>query len=187
MSGTSETTNQDYFILIIDCGQDERVKSDIIERYNGLITSGYQVIIGMRDAYPVLRDDIQRLRQGFAFRLPNRPVDPLLVLAIMEIETWFLGEHSHFLHIHPSLTVDRVQQNFGFNLTTDDMQLRDRPSRDLEDIYFLEYIYYNKTRECVERTVNALNFDMLIRQIALRIDDLGNLVNTIQHFFQRPS
>jgi hypothetical protein len=35
----------------------------------------------------------------------------------------------------------------------------------------------------VEKLVRYLG----IRQIALRIDDLGNLVNTIQHFFQRPS
>ena len=67
------------------------------------------------------------------------------------------------------------------------MQLRDRPSHDLEYIYFLEYISYDKTRACVERTVNILDFDILTRQIALRIDDLGNLVNTMQHFFQRPS
>ena len=32
--GTNESANPDYFILIVDCGQDERVKSDIIERYN---------------------------------------------------------------------------------------------------------------------------------------------------------
>jgi len=47
ISGTDEVTNQEFLILIMDCGQDERVKSDIIERYNGLIASGYQAIIGI--------------------------------------------------------------------------------------------------------------------------------------------
>src|SRR6266446_4943945 len=183
ISGMDESVNQDYFILIIDCGQDERVKSDVIERYNGLITSGYQAIIAIRDVYPILRGDIQRLRQGFAFGLPNAPVNPFLVLGIMELEAWFLAEYSHFLHIHPNLTIDRIQQALGFNLITDNMQLRDHPSSDLEDIYFLENIYYDKTRNCVERTVSALDFDILTGYIALEIDDLRSLINAIQHFF----
>lgn len=186
ISGTNEVTNQDYFIVIIDCGQDERVKSDIIERYNGLIASGYQAIIGIRDVYPIPRNSIQRLRDGLAFLLPTRPFPPLFVLGIMEIETWFLAEHTHFLHIHPDLTINRIQQNFGFNPSIDDLQIRDRPSKDLENIYFLEYIYYDKSRECIERTVNFLDFEILIGHIALRIADLKTLVDTIQSFFQRP-
>ena len=126
----NESTNPDYFILIIDCGQDERVKSDIIERYNGLIASGYQAIIAIRDVYPILRADIQRLRQGFAFGLPSGPVTPYsCILAIMELEAWFLAEYSHFFHVHPNLTIDRIQHAFGFNLITDDMQLRESLNR----------------------------------------------------------
>jgi hypothetical protein len=104
----------------------------------------------------------------------------------MEIEAWFLAEYTHFLHIHPDLTIDRIQQNFGFNPNTDDMQLRAHPSKDLEDIYFLEYVYYDKSRECIERIVNFLGFDILIDRITLRINDLKILVDTIQSFFQRP-
>jgi len=183
ISGTNETTNQDYFILIVDCGNDERVKSDIIDHYNGLIENNYQVIVGIRDVFPSPRNNIQRLREGFAFRLPKDPVEPILVLAIMEVEAWFLAEHSHFLQIHPSLTIDRIKQNFGFNPSIDDVQLRDRPSKDLEDIYILENIDYHKTREHIERTVNILDFIIIIKALALGISDLGNLVNTIRHFF----
>lgn len=184
--GANESTNPDYFILIIDCGQDERVKSDIIERYNGLIESGYQAIVAIRDVYPILRADIQRLRQGFAFNLPSSPVTPVLVLAIMELEAWFLAEYSHFFYLHPNLTIDQIQHELGFNLITDDMQLRDHPSTDLEDIYFLENMYYDKTRDCIERIVNALDFDTLTSRIALGINDLKRLVNTLQHFFEWP-
>ncbi len=111
-------------------GGSKNIKSDIIERYNGLIASGYQAIIGIRDVYPIPRNSIQRLRDGLAFLLPTRPFPPLFVLGIMEIETWFLAEHTHFLHIHPDLTINRIQQNFGFNPSIDDLQIRDRPSKD---------------------------------------------------------
>ncbi len=143
----------------------------------------YQTIIGIRDVFPTLRDNIQKLREGFAWHLRIDPVEPLLVLEIMEIEAWFLAEHSHFLQIHPSLTIDRIKQSFEFDPSIDDMQLRDHPSKDLEDIYFLENIAYHKTREHVERTVNILDFGIITKKLTLGIRDLGNLVNTIRHFF----
>ena len=93
-----------------------------------------------------------------------------------------MAEHSHLLQIHPSLTVDRIKQSFGFDPGIDDMQLRDHPSKDLEDIYFLENIEYHKTREHVERTVNILDFGIITKKLTLGIRDLGNLVNTIRHF-----
>lgn len=183
ITGTSEITHQDYFVLIFDCGNDSRVKSDINDRYNGLMRENYQTIIGIRDVFPTLRDNIQKLREGFAWHLRTDPIEPLLVLEIMEIEAWFLAEHSHFLQIHPSLTIGRIKQSFGFDPSMDDMQLRDHPSKDLADIYFLEHIEYHKTREHVERTVNILDFGIITRKLTLGIRDLGNLVNTIRHFF----
>lgn len=183
ISGTNETTNLDYFILIVDCGGDERVKSEIIDSYDGLIENSYQVIIGIRDVIPYVRDNIQQLRKGFAFRLRKEPIEPLLVLAIMETEAWFLAEHSHFLRIHPNLTLDRIKQNFGFDPNIDDMQLRDYPYEDLKNIYSLEAIGYNKTRENVERTVSILDFGTITKELSLRIIDLGKLINTIKYFF----
>jgi hypothetical protein len=110
ITGTSEITHQDYFILIFNCGNDSRVKSDINDRYDGLMRENYQTIIGIRDVFPTPRDNIQKLREGFTWHLRIDPIEPLLVLEIMEIEAWFLAEHSHFLQIHPSLTIRVVPQ-----------------------------------------------------------------------------
>lgn len=181
--GTSETGDHEYFVLIVDCGQDERVTSDIRERYDGLLASSYHTIVGIRDVYPRPRDHIQRLRDRFAFAMPNGPIQPLLVLGIMEAETWFLAEYSHFPRIHPALTVDRIERELGFNPLRDDMQLRDRPSSDLADVYFLEALNYHKTREHVERTVNSLNLDVVRDVLSARMPDLGTLICTIQRFF----
>lgn len=186
ITGTSEDEGHEFFVLIIDCGQDERVKSDILDRYDGLIAANFEQIIGIRDVFPYPRGDIERIREGFEFGLPNDPTKPLLILAIMEAEAWFLAEHTHFSRIHASLTIDRIRQEFGFDPVNDDMQMRDYPSKDLEDIYFLETINYHKTRDHVERIVNTLDFSIVQDEVSAKIDDLQNLVRLIQTFFSGP-
>lgn len=186
IAGTRDPDGHDFFVLLVDCGQDERVKSDILDRYDRLIAANYGQIVGVRDVVPRARDDIQRIRDGFLFRLPKDPVIPILVLAIMEIEAWFLAEHSHFPRIHASLTIERITQELGFDPVNDDMQLRDHPAKDLEDAYFLETINYHKTRAHVERTVNSLDFSVVQNELATKIDDLGMLVARLQSFFGAP-
>ena len=119
ISQTREPEGHEFFVLIVDCGQDERVKSDILERYDGLIAESYEHIVGIRDVFPHPREDIERIREGFKFRLPNDPIEASLILAIMETEAWFLAEHSHFPRIHDSLTIERIQQEFGFDPVND--------------------------------------------------------------------
>lgn len=161
IAGTSDPEGHDFFVLVVDCGQDERVKSDILDRYDGLVRANYEQIVGVRDVIPRSRDDIQRIRDGFLFRLPNDPLTPILILAIMEIEAWFLAEYSHFARIHAALTPERVNEELGFDPVNEDTQIRERPSKDLEDIYFLETVIYDKSRARVERTVDSLDFTVI--------------------------
>nr|VFJ87621.1 MAG: hypothetical protein BECKLFY1418B_GA0070995_100751 [Candidatus Kentron sp. LFY]VFJ93541.1 MAG: hypothetical protein BECKLFY1418A_GA0070994_103230 [Candidatus Kentron sp. LFY] len=183
MSGTRETEGYEFFVLIVNCGQDARVKSDILKRYNRLVSQGYRYIIGIRDVHPHDRKDTHHIRQGFQFGLPTTPCKPVLILAIMEIEAWFLAEYAHFPRIHPSLTRARIGREFGFDPAEDDMQLRDHPARDLEAIYFLEAIPYAKSRENVERTVDSLDFSRIRDEVAARIADLARLTGLIRAFF----
>ena len=90
--GTSNAEGHKFVVLIVDCGQDNRVQSDIIENYDRLIAENYKYIVGIRDVISHQRNDIQRIREGFGFRLPNDPIEPSLILAIMETEAWFLAE-----------------------------------------------------------------------------------------------
>lgn len=172
----------EYFVQIVDCGRDEEVKSDIVERYDRLVEAGFQGIIGIRDVWPHKRDVIPQLRKGFRYRLKTDPISPVFVLAIMETEAWFLAEHTHFAHIHPALTVDRIKTELGFDPSTDDMQLRDYPSNDLDRIYFIETLVYDKSKTNVQRTVNALDFDSVRTEIVTKFADLQTLVDSIERF-----
>ncbi len=96
---TPETNAADhsFYALIYNCGSDGRVASDIRDQYPTLVSSGYSTIIGIRDVAPeVRRSDIPKLRAGVSRFMPQVPIAPLLVLATMEVEAWFMGEYTHF-------------------------------------------------------------------------------------------
>ena len=172
----------EYFVLIVDCGHDRKVHADIVERYDWLVGAGYQAIIGIRDVRPHKRDDIPRLREGLRYRLKTDPISPVFVLAIMETEAWFLAEHTYFASIHAALTVDRIKTELGFDPSTDDMQLRNHPSGDLDSIYFIEQLVYDKSKANVKRTVNALDFDRVRTEIGAKFTDLQTLVDCVDRF-----
>jgi hypothetical protein len=68
--------------------------------------------------------------------LLSKASNPLnIVLAIMEIEAWSLVEYNHLLKLYSSLIPGKIQEVFGFNPQTDDMERRRKPSDDLKQIY----------------------------------------------------
>ena len=176
-------SDERWFALIVDCSADSRVKSDIVEQYASLAAKGYSGIIGIRDVYPaVLRADIQKLRDGLRYRVKTNPIEVLLVLAVMEIEAWFLSEHSHFGRLDAGLTLDIIRNNLHFDPSVYDMQLRDNPADDLDTIYRLVGKAYSKRRDRVARTVEALDFATIYLDVATRFPDLQALVDRVDQF-----
>lgn len=179
---TAVDSQQEYFLLIVDCGEDERVGSDIRERYGNLVAQGYQAIIGIRDVFPQEREDIPKLREGLRYKLRTGPIEVLFVLAIMEIEAWFIAEHTHFARISDELTTERIKASIGFDPSTDDVELRDHPSQDLHEIYNLAGYFYKKSKTDVERTVDALDYARIYLALGKRLNDLQNLIERIDLF-----
>jgi hypothetical protein len=173
-SGT-EPPPQFYF-LIVDCGSDGGVKSRIIEEYDNLVRTGYSSIVGLRDA-PKVRANIPRLRTELLKDVNQVPASVVFVLAIMEIESWFLSEHTHFERIHEGLTPVLIQQSLGFDPRNDDMRLRDRPASDLNEAYQLVGKHYHKGQGA-QQTVFVLDCAPLAYST---VDpDLQSLVSQIE-------
>lgn len=102
-----------YYAMIYDCANDGCVVSDLRDNYANLVTSGYTAIVGIRDVFPRPHDDIPQLEDAFKQVVPTQPVTPLLALGVMEVEAWFLAEHSHFARIHPQITPARGVRGIG--------------------------------------------------------------------------
>jgi len=174
-----------YQTLIYDCGSDNRVKSEILDNIVNLKDSGYCCIIGMRDLYPLEKDELPRLEKGLKFlpakyRKLNFPFD--VIIAIQEVETWFLAETHHFRKVDTRLTGPFISKYLGFNPFAIDPLERRHPSKDLNDIYQLVGKSYTKRYWQVKKLVKQLDFDHIIRHIRYDIQSLGQLIDIIENF-----
>lgn len=102
-------TGQQYFILLVDCGGDDLVKTRIREEHDNLTRKGYSRIIGLRDVRPKFtHGDIARLEATLPRYLKTSLAPVTFILAIMEIEAWFLAEGTHFPRIAPAITTAAI-------------------------------------------------------------------------------
>jgi len=65
--------------------------------YDNLSKKDYSLIIGLRDVHPISRADIGKLEAGLPRFVKTKPIPVEFILSVMEVEAWFLAEHSHFL------------------------------------------------------------------------------------------
>ena len=170
-----------YYVLIVNCGGDSKVKSDILERYHHLKESGYSAILGLRDVYGQFRyEDVTRLRNELHVGLPRSEPEVHLFLAIMEIEAWFLAEHTHYRRVSPDLTLERIRREFHFDPEKDDLERRWHPAEDLDRIYQMVGQRYSKQRGNVERMLEVMDFPFFVSEVAGRFRDAERLVEVLR-------
>ena len=147
-----------------------------------MVASGYSEIIGIRDVNPQAASTIPDIRASFAARAPSIPILSTLILAVMEIEAWFIAEHYHFQEMHPSLTHATVTATLGYDPATFDSQEIPLPVDDLKKAYGVAHLYYNKSKRHLQRTVEKLNFAHIYFNLRDSIPDLKTLAATIDRF-----
>jgi hypothetical protein len=186
----AETENKKYnfYILLVNCGTDGKVVSDIIEQYPSLIEKDFQKIIGIRDVYPDFKNsEIQKHRDTvnstFCKRISSTH-EVSFLLAVMEIEAWFLAEYSHFIKINKKITLSRIKIELGIDLENDDLSKREQPSKDLSDIYWLEAIEYDKSKKIILSILNSMSQKMMHDYVRLKFSDLNNLYSELKNFFE---
>lgn len=157
ITAASITSETKYYILIVDCGGDSNLRSYILDQRNSLIKNDYLKIIGIRDVYPTPRSNSHRLKYGLYYELPQIPIRIDFILSVMEIEAWFLSEHTHFSRIDDRLSPSVIHESLSFHPEIDDMELREKPAEDLHNSYQIVGEAYNKDRMGIERTLNAID------------------------------
>jgi hypothetical protein len=172
-----------YYILIRDCGSDESVKSDIIESYEGLAKNNYERIIGLRDVYPLKRSVIGKLEKTLRIGLQQQPIPVDLLLAVMEIEAWFIAETSHFQRINPLLTNGLIKKHLLWDPMTVDIERRPHPSVDLDEIYRLVGLHYDKKRKTVQKTIGKLDYAIIYLELGEKVRRLQVFIDHLDSFF----
>jgi hypothetical protein len=175
------TNGQQYYVLLYDCGGDESVKTRIKEEHENLTKSGYSRIIGLRDVRPDFTyADIPQLETNLPRFINTSWIPVTFILAIMEIEAWFLSEATHFQRIYPCITVAAIIKNLGFDPENDDMEQRSNPAEDLNNCYQIGRRTYSKRQAQV--TINVLDYSLIYLEHPARNRYLKQLIAAIDAF-----
>lgn len=175
----------EYYVLIYDCGGESNVKGYLLAHYEKLVSTGYDMLIGLRDVYPnFTRDQVRRLIYGLNFGLPRKKITCRIYLAIMETEAWFLGEYRHLKKVSRILTPEFIEKHLGFNPKTGNMEEREHPADDLKAAYRLAGHDYTKKRDRLQAVVSKLDLPYFTGDLARRMPSLGLFVEALDHFFQ---
>lgn len=173
-----------YEILISDCGSDSRVKSEIMENLVNLRKNGYEMIVGVRDLYPIPAKDLEKLEKGLRFLPLNLKSEASyfdIVVAIHEIEAWFMAETNHFRKVDKRLTGSFIKDYLGFNPFTSSAELREHPAKDLNDIYQLVDKSYTKRQWQVEKLVKRLDLEHLLKDVRKELKSFDKLVSILEN------
>jgi hypothetical protein len=119
-------TEEKFYVLLVDCGGDHQVKTRILEEHPNLTKAGYSQIIGIRDVRPTFsHSDVPQLDIDLKKYIKTSLAPVAFILGVMEVEAWFLAEHTHFERIDANLTRPSSRQRWGSTwLTTTFLYVR---------------------------------------------------------------
>jgi len=181
IKATKPDTGQKYFVLLVDCGGDDLVKTRILEEHANLTKKGYSQIVGIRDVRPKFsHEDIPKLEANLPKYVKTSLIPVQFILAIMEIEAWFLAETTHFAKIDPAITVVAIKARLGFDPENDDMQRRLAPADDLTNCYAIGGKTYLKRQ--AKDTVEALDYALIYMELREKFNYLDRLIGSIELF-----
>ncbi len=192
--------NATYEARIYVSGTDNRVDTDIQDFHQNLQTTHsiteYAMIVGLRDLKgqkpdlsPNTLSDLPKMELLAKVAIKNCVLKDFIasniIIAVYEIEAWFLSEYTHFDRIDTILTPSFIASNIGFNPQTEDMSLRPEPAIDLHNIYQLGVPpkFYSKKANQRERTISHLDYTFLYNTVAAKVTKLKKLMGLMDIFF----
>ena len=179
---TSDASDKQFFVLIVDSASDSRVASDIRDEYQSLVKAGYSLVLGLRDVYPHLRNEIPAIRKAIKRVLPKGSIPVHIVLAIMEIEAWFLAEYTHFERLYPRITLAKANAATGYDFQSIDVETIGHPSKTLDRVYRVAGQRYRKDKKQVSKVVDALDYAHMYLEIPERVSALRGFCEHLDFF-----
>lgn len=190
-----EDTNPsvEYLVHIYISSGDNRVNSDVLEVLPNLQRLGFSAIIVLKDlrgdhidGTPKKEEELPYFEAGDRFAFTGTPIPIASVIAVMEIETWFLGETNHYVRYCSKLTPELIKESkhiTGVDPFNDRLEGIEMPAETLDRIYYLVKRHYSKKERVRKKTINALDWTNLYMVLPKRIVKLNELVTAVDNFF----
>jgi hypothetical protein len=173
----SDALQSNYYFEIYDCGNDSKVKDDIIEHLPSMQRNGFSMIIGIRDVYPN-NARIAQLRKYLPFGI-SASIPTHIILAVNEVEAWFMADEKHYTKIDPKLTLAKINAIAGIDISSDSTEIIVHPTEKLQLIY-----NYTKRKNTVTRIVNALDYINLYIDVRKRNNSFNELLTHLDNIIR---
>lgn len=184
---------QDYLIHIYISSTDNRVISDARDNLLTLRAAGFSAVIALRDlrgdktsGVPRTLADLPAMELSDQRLLRNTNPHVSSVIAVMEIETWFIADTNHYRNIDTGLTRTLIEANLrslSANPYTDNLTLVSQPAEMLDGIYSLRGKHYSKDATNRLRTINALDYANLYLNVSARLMKLQQFFTILDNVF----
>lgn len=168
-----------YYFLLFDTTGDGNVVPAVVERADNMINNqDFKYILALQDLYERPRNkkkyvinQFNQLTTKFSFQ--NRLK---LILAIMEIEAWFLADYQLFNKINSIATPELINEKLGIDLINSNPESYSHPSEVINKIYNLIGMKYKKREKQTFNIVNNIDFELLCS------DEILEKVNSWKYF-----
>ncbi len=171
-----------FYILITNSATDNRVASDIRDNTETLINQNFDRIIGLRDLYPLPLEKLEKLQNGINKTIKSEKIHTNLIIAIREIESWFLAEFTHFEKIDTNLCLCKILSELELDIAYTKTESIEHPSKTLDEIYSLIGESYGKSKADVLRTLEKLDYNFLYLELTECIPALKELTDEVDSF-----
>lgn len=185
--------NKEYEVHIFISTADNRVNSDVRDHIDSLRIAGFSNIVALKDLRGDKQPNVPRTLadlpivehiEKLMFSSANPPVSS--VIAVMEIETWFIAETNHYVSIDSGLNRSLIESNaaiIGANPYTDDLTQVAMPAEMLDKIYQLRGKHYGKSETTRKKTIDSLDYANLYVNVPSRLVKLQEFFNILDSIF----
>ncbi len=171
-----------YYFLIFDCAGDGNVLPAMYDRAeNMIIRNNYNFLIALQDLYNNPRNKKDVVIKNFTNKIENYTYKNKVkfVLAIMELEAWFLADPNIFSKISCKLTSEYIKNKININLSEINPESLPHPAETINKIYNLVGRSYKKTEDQAYEISTRLDFDLLYS------DDTLSEVKSLKYFIEK--
>lgn len=167
-------------IVIKQSGSDSAVNSDIKDNYERLISEGFDVICGLRDAFPVGEEKIENGNEKFNERFQIKSKN---YIAVQETEAWMMAEEIHFSRISENADKKFLDKFFEYGYDNQDFEEIEKPSDLLAEIYYEIGIVYDKSEDVLRDIMGHLDFENFGRNVRTQFQYLNMLFEDFESVF----
>lgn len=179
------TEHATHHIRIINVEGDDQVNTYIEDRLDAFIKKDFKIIYGLRDRFTrdkkkpklnveAINDRCKQLEVKHAITLE-------IIVAIEEIEAWFMSVPEFFTSYSNSLTLAKINEILGYDLSTINVESLSHPSQTIHEILTTVNQTYKKRLDEVHKIASVLNYDSLYLEKTNSIQPLKKFVGAVEN------